>query len=115
MLWSESDPARRLRSVSASLCAPLFTGPAEIHVAPLRRGGSVSFLDVRVLQGGALVVQGSAAIVSAREVPFTLMVPFPPTPLAWADVATIAVEPPMGPVFARHYEYRSTGPLPFAR
>lgn len=115
MLRSEPDPARRLRSLSASLCAPLLTGPAEIRVAPLRRGGSVSFLDARVLQGGALVAHGSAAIASAREVPPTPMVPSPPTPPAWADVATIPVEPPMGPVFARHYEYRSTGPLPLSR
>lgn len=114
LVASERDEQRTLRSLSADLCAPALPGPVEVRVSTLRRGGSVSFLDARVTQDGALVARASAALAVARDVAPAAITSPAPRPPPWADAPVIPVEPPLGPVFARHYEYRATGPLPFS-
>jgi hypothetical protein len=117
LLASEPSPTRALRTISADLCAPALPGEVELHVTRLRRGGNVSFLDVRMSQEGALVARASTALASARAIPPSTihrLAPSPPPPLPpWRDVPPVPVAPPFGPVFARRYEYRSTGPIPF--
>lgn len=114
LVASEPERARTLRSLSADLCAPALPGAFEVRVSALRRGGSVSFLDARLLQGDAVVARASAALATSRAVAPVDFRPSAPTDPPWTDVPVLRVEPPLGPVFARHYEYRATGPLPFS-
>lgn len=111
---SPEDRGRRLRSLTADLCAPALPGPVEVRRASLRRGASVSFVEARLTQDGGLVAYASAALASARAIPPAAIRPASPKRVPWRDVPTVPVEPPLGPVFAQKYEYRSTGPLPFA-
>lgn len=110
---AEDDAARSLRSLSASLCAPLMPGEAAVTVTSLRRGGSMSFVEARIVQEGVLVAHASAALAAPRAVEPLVIAPPSPPRVPWSDVPAAPVEPPLGPVFAKHYEYRSTGPLPF--
>ncbi len=112
IVMSEPDGTRRLRSLSADLCARLLPGPVTVHVSTLRRGGSVTYLDGRLLQGDQLIARASAALASPRDVPPVHYHPAPPNPPAWQGIEPLPMGPPMGPVFTRHYEFRSTGPLP---
>lgn len=114
LLASERDRTRTLRTLSADLTAPALPGAVEVRVSTLRRGKSTSFLEARVLQGGELVARASAALAAARDVAPVAIESPAPTPPAWTSAPVIPVEPPLGPVFARHYEYRATGPLPFS-
>lgn len=115
ILASERDPSRRLRSLSADLPAPAMPVASEIHVRELRRGGSMSFIDATLLQHGAIVARASATLAAPRALP-PADVPLPAAPRlpAWEDVVANPIGPPLGPVFAQHYEYRSTGTLPFS-
>ena len=113
LLASESDRARSLRSLSAELCAPALPGPLLVRSALLRRGGSISFIEARLEQDGALVAHASAALASARAARPAPFRPPPPARIPWRDVQPLPVAAPIGPVFADKYEYRSTGPLPF--
>lgn len=113
IIASEADATRTLRSLSGNICAPVLPGPVEATVSSLRRGGSMSFIDARLNQGGSLVANASAVLSSARAVKPVAMRPPSPARTRWQDAAVLPVAPPLGPVFAPHYEYRSTGPLPF--
>ncbi len=119
MLAGERDAGRSLRSLSADLCAPALPGDVELRVAQLRRGASVSFVEAHMFQAGERIARGSATLATARAIPPTGihgLPPFsPPTRRPpWRDVEPLPVRPPIGPVFADKYEYRSTGALPFA-
>jgi hypothetical protein len=114
ILASESDRRRSLRSITADLCAPALPGPVEVHVATLRRGASVSFIDARLNQNGSIVARASAALGSARPIAPATIRSVAPKPPPWRDVSPLPVGPPAGPVFSQKYEYRSLGPLPFA-
>jgi hypothetical protein len=116
----QDDPsgARRLRSLTADLCAPALTGPVEIGVRRLRRGGSMTFLEASLRQNGSLVARSSSLIGSSRNnvTPPAIRATPPPKTIRppWNDVPISPVGPPIAPIFTHHYEYRSTGPLPFA-
>ena len=110
---SEEDRTRTLRSLSADLCAPALPGAVVVRVSPLRRGGSMSFVEARLEQGGSLVAHATAALASARSIAPAAIRAAPPPRTPWRDVPPMAVAAPIGPVFADKYEYRSTGPLPF--
>lgn len=111
---AEVDRARTLRSLTAELCAPALVGPIVVRVSSLRRGASMTFVEARLEQEGALVAHASAALASPRNIEPARIRPAAPTRTPWRDVAPIPVQAPIGPVFADKYEYRSTGPLPFA-
>jgi hypothetical protein len=110
----EVEPARRLRSLSGELCAPVLPGHADITVATLRRGRGVTFLESRLLQEGGVAARASAAFAVPRGSPVAFRGGRPPPDAPpWRDVPLVPIAPPLGPVFAAHYEYRSSGPLPF--
>ena len=113
IMASEGDRSRTLRSLSAELAAPALPGPVLVRSASLRRGGSISFVEARLEQDGALVAHASAALASPRAVSPAAFRPAPPARGPWRDVPALPVQAPIGPVFADKYEYRSTGPLPF--
>jgi hypothetical protein len=110
---SAAESERRLRSLSADLCAPAMPGPVRIEVATLRRGGSMTFLEARILQDDAVVARASASFAEARNVAPAGITTEPIAIPRWDDAPLFAPEHG-GPVFARHYEFRPSGPFPFA-
>ena len=114
MVAVEADSTRRLRTLIGDICGPVMPGDVEISVEVLRRGAHLSNLDARLTQAGAVLARASATLGSARNVEFTSRSPAAPPPLEWAALPPLPIAPPLGPVFAQHYEYRSPGPFPFS-
>lgn len=108
-----ATPERRLRTLTAELCGPVVPGPAEIVVEALRIGQGTSTIAARLLQGGALQTHAVVVLGRDRE-PATACDPLPCPPMPpWRDVASIP-DGVLAPPFARHFEYRPTGFIPFA-
>lgn len=116
---ASSGGPRTLRSLNADLLVAAPPGPTTIEVSTLRRGGNVSFLEGRLSQNGVLVARAGATLASPRSIdrspvadvlPLPVVEPQPP----WESVPILPVAPPLGPAFATHYEFRSSGPLPFS-
>lgn len=106
------DPARTLRSLSGDLCGPAMVGRASVEVATLRAGKNLTNLDARLVQEGGVVARASGVFSTPRRVD-----PVPAVAQAnrvgfgdWAAIAPAPVGPPIAPVFAQHYEYRTTQP-----
>ena len=115
MSAAEPDAARRLRSISAELCAPMRTGATPVAVTTLRRGGGVTYLEARAEQGGVVAARASALFGAARP-PSALTIA--PTSAGLPEPSTMAVAPlgdAPSPPFTRHYEFRIVGAVPFSR
>lgn len=110
---AESIAERPLRTLNAELCGPLMAGSAEIHIEVLRRGAGMTTISARTIQDGTVVAQATGLLGRAREgqsydglskpdlqAPGTLMV--------------MEGEGPW-PRFARFFEFRNIGALPFSR
>ncbi|HEU4539406.1 MAG TPA: thioesterase family protein, partial [Polyangiaceae bacterium] len=113
---SEPEPDRTLRSLTGELFAPVLPGPTDVRVEVLRRGSGVSSYDARLLQGGELLARASATFGRPRRDRRRWHPPDPPTPGRqgdWSATPPLDVQPPVGPAFARFFEYRLTGPAPF--
>lgn len=110
----EPERARRLRSISAELCAPMLTGATEVAVTVLRRGRGTTYLEARAIQGGEVIARASGLFGVARP-PSAAQVIAPPPPLPRFDEV---LAPPMGgppsPRFTGRYEYRPVGAVPFS-
>lgn len=108
MLATESDPKRTLRTFSGDVVAPVLPGEATIDVTTLRRGHYLTNVDATMRQNGEVVARASSTLSLPRPAEVADRRPTPPSrpPFERAEVAPI--EPPVGPVFARHYEYRPT-------
>lgn len=112
----EGEPERAIRSITAELGGPALAGPASIAVERQRAGSSVSVVTARLEQAGdvqahAVAVLGRArrSVVDHCELP-------PPSAAAmrpWRDVEPFAWSEGWPP-FARHVEFRCTGPMPFS-
>jgi hypothetical protein len=113
-MLAEADPTRRLRVFTADLCGPVAPGEVDIEVELLRRGANLTNLDARLKQNGAVLARGSGAIGSARAVRADAYAPKAPDALLWTALDALPIAPPLGPVFAQHYEFRSAGPFPFS-
>jgi hypothetical protein len=113
---SEPDASRHLRTLSAEICAPVLPGPARVVVEALRRGSSASYWDARIVspEGSEVLVRASAMLSAPRKVESTLRSPKAPELSALEGLEPLAIEPPLGPAFARAFEYRTPGPYPFS-
>lgn len=105
---------RQLRSITAELCGPTLPGPAMVRTEVLRAGSGVSTIAARLLQGDE--IQAHAVIVlgkpRAGDTDATILPP--PSSMAWQQVPVLGIAPPFGPDFARYFEFRNTGALPFS-
>ena len=108
----EPDPARRLRSLTGEIVAPVLVGEAHIAVEPVRLGSGVSTWSATLRQDGETRAQVSAVLGRTRPVDHR-WAPAPPAMAAWRDVPSFPVAGP-GPTFAQYFEYRNSGPLPFS-
>ena len=93
----------------------MLPGPATLTVKSLRRGNAVSTWEAWLTQGTEVLARASAILGRARRTDRdgTELTP-PPTAPPWTTLDPLPIGPPMGPHFARMYEFRSTGPYPFS-
>lgn len=113
MRQSETDGARLLRSLTVEIPAPVMAEEARVEVTPLRIGNAMSTWNALLRQGDTVAARASAVFGSTRVSDRDLRPPPPESAAQWKDGLELAVEPPMGPVFGQHFDYRNRGPLPF--
>ncbi len=109
-----ADPARKVRSVTAQLFAPVDTGAADLAVEVLRNGNSVSAVRVALVQGTTPKAHAVVMLATVRA---------GAGPLAWQTLVHPEVTPwrqlppaegaSMGAEFAQHFEFRIVEGLPF--
>jgi len=113
----ERESERPLRALTAELPGPLGLGRAEIRVSTLRRGRGVTTLEAHITQpdeNGELSVRGRVSGVFGGERPDDRTFAGPPPKMgSWQDAPPIP-DGALPPRFARHFEYRVTGPFPFS-
>jgi len=108
------SPERRLRSLTAELVGPALPGPAEVKVEVLRAGTGVTTATCRLVQGGEVQAHAVGAFGKARaHLPDGRWMT-PPEMGDWRALPPLPVEPPLGPVFAAWFDFRSDGPLPLS-
>jgi len=105
---------RALRSLTAELCGATQPGEAVVRTDVLRAGKGVSTVAARLEQGGEVQAHAVAVMGRARATDFDTNLLPPPAPERWQDCPVLPIGPPMGPQFARYFEFRSSGPLPFS-
>jgi len=113
MIASEPDSNRALRFLSGEIGAPVLVGETRIEVTVLRRGKNLTNLDARLVQNGDVVARASAGLSAARATSGDSISPEPPA----IPPASVPVRGMIGdfiPSFTEHFEYRSTGPVPFS-
>ena len=95
---------RPLRTITAELPDAVVVGPAEVQIALLREGHSLSTVAAGLVQNGGVAAHAVFNFGKTREVAFdrapteSALPPFADTPIS--DLG------PVGPVFTQHFEYR---------
>lgn len=109
------DPSRRLRTLSIQLFAPVVPGALEGAVRVLREGRNVTFVEVRLGQGGREVAVTSAVFVGGIKTMLVAPVapaPEMPAPETLNDLPYI---PGVIPEFTQHVQMRwASGSPPFS-
>jgi hypothetical protein len=114
MLHAEPEAGRTLRVLSGEIVGPVLPGSAEVTVKALRRGNAVSSWEAWLAQEGDVLARASAVLGRARSTDRDgTDLPAPAMGAPWSTVGVSPIRPPMGPLFARMFEYRATGPTPF--
>ena len=111
------DPARRARSVTAELPAPIEAGPAQITVEILRTGKQLSAARAQLVQGGEVRAHAVAILAATRPGagPLAWRELTPPEAPPWRSIAPLAMEAGgPWPEFAPNFEYRVVSGLPTA-
>ncbi len=110
----DDDPARSLRSLTASICGPVLPGANAIRVERLRTGTGVSTVAARLERDGEVLAHAVGVLGRRRalhdgdefcEVPRPAMPP-------WREVAPLVFNE-MRPAFTRFLEFRPLGAGPF--
>jgi acyl-CoA thioesterase len=115
-----ADPARRVRSVTAELPAPVNEGPSEIVVEMLRTGSSVTTARAHLAQGGEIKTHAVAVLAATRRGAGPLAWQDHPIPKAppWRSIEPAAIGPGVAsfaaPEFTQHFEYRLVEGLPLS-
>ncbi len=107
-----ADPTRSLRTLSGDIAGPVLPGPVRLETEMLRRGNNQSNVQAR-LTGSAVLAVATGVFSAPRRVRLPPFEREPPERADWDQILVVPVEPPFGPDFARAYEYRPTGPMPF--
>jgi acyl-CoA thioesterase len=107
-------PGRPLRSLTAELCGPVQPGDATLTLDVLRDGNAVSTVTARLEQRGDVLAHAVGVLGAARAPGSDGVFVAPPALTPWRQLEPLPVEPPLGPEFARHWEYRTDSALPFS-
>lgn len=115
-LQCEEDASRTFRTVSSEIVGPVKTGAkANIHVEVLRRGTGLTALDVKLSQEGeGVLARATVTLAKTRTADHAFDAVTTPTIPSFAEAMVAPVAPPMGPAFARHFEFRPTAGFPFS-
>jgi hypothetical protein len=115
---AEPDSHRLVRAVSGEIPAPVEPGAARITVVPLRRGNAVSTVRAELIQRGSDGDEVRAHVVAVTATARPNMPSWQnfnrPQAPDWQSVPVIAVQPPLGPPFGQHFEFRVVDGLPFS-
>lgn len=116
ILACEPDPERIMRSVSAEIVSPARVGAVRLTVSELRRGSALSSWSCLAVADTGEVVGRLSAVLAAsrRDVPdyATWGMPSRPDVAPADDVPIVPVEPPFGPEFGQHLEFRPIAGIP---
>lgn len=107
-------PGRPLRSLTAELFAPVQPGTSELVLTTLREGNAVTTVAVRLEQRGEVLAHGVGVLGKARVTDRERTDLDAPERPDWRDVERVPVQPPFGPDFARHWDFRPVKYLPFS-
>lgn len=117
-----ADPAqaRRIRTVSSQIIAPVPVGTSIVTVECLRRGSGMTTWQTRVMDAsGAVMAQ--AVVIAARPRATDLSdaergwgLARVPEIAPWQQVPVVSIDPPLGPVFSQHLEYRPRLGIPLS-
>jgi acyl-CoA thioesterase len=110
---SEPEAERMLRTLSGEILAPVVPGPVEITVEVIRRGNGLSSFVARLRQDQELRAHASAILAKKRIADRERLSLSPPSLPDWKSVEVVPPSPLMPP-FARGFEFRPVGMLPFA-
>jgi len=108
---ADGSQARPVRTVTAHLMGPVLAGTANVEVAAVRVGSSMSTWSARVLDDSgdtlaeAMVICGQARAEDLGHLA-SVGTAVPPKVSPWQDCPVIKIEPPLGPAFAAHLEFR---------
>lgn len=113
---SEADQKRVVRTFSGDIAGPVMPGRVDLRVRPLRRGQTQTNLHVELLQDGEVLCAGQCTLSANRAVDAPAFTPSAPAEALarWEEVPVLPLRAPIGPAFAKHYEYRNVGPGWFA-
>jgi acyl-CoA thioesterase len=108
-----------LRTLDATLCAPVLAEPARLTVEPLRRGSNTTAMAARVVQNDEVRVHAQLFFGRDRHEDGNWSTIEPPEPLrdggGHPDEADVASMPePLAPRFTQHFEYRPLEGWPFS-
>lgn len=104
------DSTRPLRALTGEIPSPVMTGDAEIRVATIRRGSSVSSHDSQLIADGSVVARASAVFGAPRSIKDTNESPIE---LPQGVAQEIPIDAPL-PNFARNVRFSVTGAMPFS-
>lgn len=107
------DAAMPLRSMTAHLCGPVQPGEAIIAASTLRSGNNTRVVELRIEQAGEIQSHAVLLFGKARSTDCD-NAPVAPTLGDWREIPVAPVEPPLGPVFASHFEYRVVEGIPLS-
>ena len=115
---TETDAARRVRSVTAHIMAPALVGPHVIAVEALRIGSAMSTWRAALTDAAGsaiaeLVAVAGAPRAFAESVPGPWGVAVPPSARPPGEVPRIPGGPPF-PLFTRHLDMRPVSGLPLS-
>jgi Thioesterase-like superfamily len=108
-----ADVSRPLRSITAEICGPVVAGPVQLAVEMLRAGSGVSTAACRLVQSEQIQAHAVGVFGKSRAIDLDGQHLAPPRMRSWRDWDPIPLVP-LAPEFARHFEFRTAGPVPFS-
>lgn len=108
-----ADPSRPLRALSATIAAPVLAQRSTIETRTLRAGSGLSALTATLSQEGSACAHAIGTFAKDRAVEFMGWNSIDPPALGdYRAHAVVPVGPPLGPVFAEHFEFRPVEGIP---
>ncbi|MDX2015501.1 MAG: thioesterase family protein [Myxococcaceae bacterium] len=109
-----TDPARRLRTVSAQLLGAPQPGEALLRIRLLRSSATVTTLAADLEQNGTVMTHVVGVFASDRPVDLEWNTLRPPPAPPWRDVEPMDPDNPFAPEFTKQFEFRPVGAVPYS-
>ena len=113
-LAAEVGEARALRTLSATLMAPVVVGEAQIAVTTLRAGNAVTTASAVLTQDGAVAAQAVGIFGAPRKNPPVWTRLAAPRATPWRDLPDVRLPSPPVPTFIQHFDMRVLSGFPFS-